>query len=303
MYKSSQIFDAHSHIVNVDKSSLQFHDYVDAHIKANVKSGIIMIHPYLEEIKCQKNRKHHPIIKVVDQKQEAFCSECGTLICRNKNFYRRYNAILLDSIPQIKEMGFVPFPFVTCISDSYAINDEVEFFEKQKSNFYGIKIYTGTSSNTLNNCSFNSNYPLIIHTGLWENQFPMSMLHFIERYDGPVLIAHFAMFDVDFIKRIKDKTNVYFDTCPAICAYNRYFIEKRNVGFVNFDGICNIEDLYYKLIDIVGIKKVIWGTDYPIGNVQDEINVVERLSLCESEKADLLYNNAMHFLNIENRKA
>ena len=299
MNKIGQIFDAHSHIINVNKALLQYKDYVDTHIKSNVNSGIIMIHPYIEEIKCKQNRKHHPIIKAVNQKQEAFCSECGTLVKREKSFYRRYNSLLLEYTPIIMETGFIPFPFITCISDSYSINDEVEYFENINKSFYGIKIYTGTSSNILNNCSFNSHYPLIIHTGLWENQFPMSMLHFIEKYEGPVLIAHFAMFDVDFIKRIKDKSNVYFDTCPATCAYNRYFIEKRNGGFINCDGIRQIEDLYYKLIDLVGIKKVIWGTDYPFGNVQDEINIVDRLLLCKAEKKDLLYSNAMRFLNME----
>lgn len=287
-----KIFDAHSH-VHLDEYSLM--NYVKSHLMANITRGIIMIDPYINEIKCS-TKKHHSIIRQNKKGQEAICVECQKPVAQNSNFYRQYNLKLLQCTQSLKEQGFTPFPFITTIANTYAINNEVDFFLNSNLPFYGIKIYTGTSADVLNKCTFNSDYPLIIHTGLWENQFPKTMLQFCDRYRGPILIAHFAMFDLSFIKELKNKPNIYFDTSPAICAYQRYVINKNNGGFINSDGIEYIEDMYYKLIDLVGLDKIIWGSDYPIGNVSGELKIVQGLNINDIAKQALLYGNAMRFL-------
>lgn len=286
------IFDAHSHI-HLDELSLV--NYAKSHLMADITSGIIMIDPYINEIKCGK-KKHHSIIRQHHMYQEALCVECKMSIAQDSNFYRQYNHKLLQCTQVLKEQGFTPFPFITTIANTYAINSEVDYFLKLDKPFYGIKIYTGTSADVLNNCTFNSDYPLIIHTGLWENQFPKTMLQFCERYNGPILIAHFAMFDISFIKQLKNRPNIYFDTSPAICAYQRYLIKKNNGGFIDSNGIEYVEDMYYKLIDLVGVDKIIWGSDYPIGDVSRELKIVQELNIENADKQALLSINAMRFL-------
>lgn len=54
--------------------------------------------------------------------------------------------------------------------------------------------------------------------------------------------------------------------------------------------------MYYKLIDLVGVDKIIWGSDYPIGDVYRELKIVQELNIENADKQALLSINAMRFL-------
>ncbi len=41
-----------------------------------------------------------------------------------------------------------------------------------------------------------------------------------------------------------------------------------------------------------------FGTDYPVKNLDDELSRFMRLELSEPEREDILYNNAKRFLRI-----
>lgn len=53
------------------------------------------------------------------------------------------------------------------------------------------------------------------------------------------------------------------------------------------------------IIDALGHDRVMFGTDYPVKNIDTELALFARLGLTESQREDILWNNAMRFLHLE----
>ena len=53
-----------------------------------------------------------------------------------------------------------------------------------------------------------------------------------------------------------------------------------------------------ELIHAYGSDRVMFGTDYPVKNLDDELSRFMRLELSEQEREDILYNNAKRFLKL-----
>lgn len=77
------------------------------------------------------------------------------------------------------------------------------------------------------------------------------------------------------------------------------------VGFENFYVDCS-SSLYAMtpetartLIDAYGKSRVLFGTDYPMWNIETEIERFMKIPLAEKEREDILYNNAAKLFSIE----
>lgn len=55
-----------------------------------------------------------------------------------------------------------------------------------------------------------------------------------------------------------------------------------------------------ELIRMLGTKRVMFGTDYPVMLPKDEIDRILAIDLTEEEREDIFCNNALRFLKIEN---
>ena len=53
-----------------------------------------------------------------------------------------------------------------------------------------------------------------------------------------------------------------------------------------------------ELIDIFGIEKVLFGTDYPLWNVEEELERFMKINLSENERKQILWDNAAGLLGI-----
>ncbi len=53
-----------------------------------------------------------------------------------------------------------------------------------------------------------------------------------------------------------------------------------------------------QIIHALGTDRVMFGTDYPVKNIQTEMELFSRLALTEEERADILWNNAAKFLHL-----
>lgn len=53
------------------------------------------------------------------------------------------------------------------------------------------------------------------------------------------------------------------------------------------------------IIEALGHDRVMFGTDYPVKNIDTELSYFSRLSLTESQREDILWNNAMRFLQLQ----
>ncbi len=288
-----KIFDSHSHIP-FDYAGMQ--DFICQHTGNNVKSGIVMAMPFINEMICPFDKKHYTCVRQgYDGRDEIFCTNCNKRISQATNIYRQYNVMTINLVELInRKYGTRFYPFITSIVSERMLKSELDYFSSNYANrFFGLKIYTGLSFDVLNNIHFNANIPLLIHTGTYFNQQPKNMLNFLLNYDGPVCLAHFARIDIESIRVLSEKNNLYLDSSPAsrlseVCSRNEALAK----------NITTPKDLYYKILNVIGTKKLLWGSDAPYGNVATELKLFHELNLSLEEKFDILYNNALRFLSL-----
>ena len=124
--------------------------------------------------------------------------------------------------------------------------------------------------------------PLLIHCGdeKLDNSSPKRIANVLDRFPGLTIIAaHLGGHKTwqESIEYLVCK-NVYMDTSSAI----RYMDST----------------LAVKLIKKHGTDKIVFGTDYPIVYHESELEVFNQLDLNETEKENILYNNAAGILGL-----
>lgn len=288
-----KIFDAHIHM-NVNSID-GVNAFLELQHKFGVSEGIVMIDPFLKEFKCPNGENHYVCIRPKSNKNdELYCTICQKKIGSAENIFRESNIQLIKKIEELNTLHQTSYyPFITVGASSRMIVEESTYFDEHfNDGYFGLKIYTGLSFEILNRVSYNSKKPLLIHTALrYENQHPRNMLNFLLDYEGPVLMAHFARFDRETIKILKRKKNIYFDTSPASLLFDTFYKKKQGN-----DGIYNKEDIYYRAIDLIGTDKLIWGSDFPFGKMEEELYLLENITLTSEERMNICYNNAKRFL-------
>lgn len=287
-----KIFDAHSHCSNNKKSIL---DFFSSHINNNIFTGIVMINPFVEEIKCHKDKSHYLCIKSISKDNDMlYCTNCNKTYGAANTIFRDYNANLIEQVNIFNAKYNTKFyPFLNVASSQRMMIDEFNFFKDEyKKKFWGIKIYTGLSYNILDEIdSLDLTCPLIIHTAMrYGNQQPKNMLRFLLKYKGPILLAHFARFDLQTIQILKNKNNIFYDSSPATLLYETFYANEKS-------SFSCVEELYYKIFDLVGCNKVLWGSDFPFGNIRQELTILNQLNISNSERNLIAWENSKRFLN------
>ena len=80
--------------------------------------------------------------------------------------------------------------------------------------------------------------------------------------------------------------------------YERYIKNGHKGGFFDKSNISKVEDLYYEIIDKLGVDKLLWGSDFPFANISEELSVINNLNLSKEEKQKILYTNACEFVDV-----
>jgi hypothetical protein len=286
----NKIFDCHTHIDLKSQSKEKYQLIMDT---MGIEKTIIMPDPFIKEIKCNNDLNHFVAFDDRDNQLIARCEQCKCIIYTGEDPYKNYNEQLIDLFNNTNY-----FPFLIIALAKSTINSSVQYFiESKKSMFYGFKIYTGLCYNDLNYIgSIDCDLPLLIHTGVKNNQNPMGMIKFLEKYKGKIVMSHFCRLHYEFLKIIKNLDNVFIDTSPAAYIFNRYIIEKREGGLFCKKDISDVKDLYYRLIECIGIDKIIFGTDYPYSNIETELSVINTLDITKDEYLKLTRKNFLKFL-------
>lgn len=97
----------------------------------------------------------------------------------------------------------------------------------------------------------------------------------------PIVAAHFGGYKAwdDAEKYLFGKyDNVWYDCSSALWAMSK-------------------EKAKY-LIEACGYDKVMFGTDYPVCNLDEYIDMFMKIDLTEAQRQDILYNNAIRFINL-----
>lgn len=287
-----EIFDAHLHL-RLDN----LEEFLTELKNNNITSGIVMIDPFIKELKCKVNDKHYVNIRTLGN-HKIYCNVCNNILGDADNIYRKYNIKLVETILHINQINGTNFtPFITSVSSKSMLESEEQYFTNNYPKLkFGIKIYTGLSYDILDNVEFNSKRPLLIHSGSFENQKASNMIKFILNYDGPVTIAHFARFDLESISKLKQKKNVFFDTSGATLLYDVCY--KNNA---KNNSIYKPTDMFHIALKEIGIDRLIWGSDFPFSNINAELNLLNQIKLTKKNRQKILHNNAIKFLSTLNR--
>lgn len=125
--------------------------------------------------------------------------------------------------------------------------------------------------------------PILMHMG--DKQFdgatPWRLAKVLDEVpDLTVIAAHLGgVFEWEEAqKHLYGRENVYLDTSSAI----RFLEPEKAAG----------------LIRAHGVKRVLFGTDYPLSLHQYELEVFDRIGLLEAEQEDILWKNAYRLLNL-----
>lgn len=125
--------------------------------------------------------------------------------------------------------------------------------------------------------------PILLHTGDHRYDFsnPNRMMPILEQYPNLTVIgAHFGGWSVweEATRTLNKYENFLVD-----CSSSLYAISPEKAK---------------ELIDVYGVHRVLFGTDYPLWRPEEELERFMKIELSDTEREDILYNNASKlFLN------
>ena len=119
--------------------------------------------------------------------------------------------------------------------------------------------------------------PLLIHTGDHRYDFsnPNRMMPILEKYPSLTVIgAHFGGWSVweEATEKLSGYKNFFVD-----CSSSLYAMTPEKAG---------------DLIRAYGADRVLFGSDYPMWEIDGEVERFMKIDLSDSEREDILYNNA-----------
>ncbi len=170
-------------------------------------------------------------------------------------------------------------------------NDKLNELERMRSlGLMGVKIHPDTQMFNMDDERMDEvydymsehNMPLIIHCGDYRYTFshPQRLVNVLGKFPKLTVIgAHFGGWSVwDLaLEYLKDK-NCYLDTSSSFAMI----------------GLKRAKEL----IRLYGAERIVFGTDYPMWNVGDELQNFMNIGLNSNENELILYNNACTILGI-----
>ncbi|MBO5064860.1 MAG: amidohydrolase [Clostridia bacterium] len=126
--------------------------------------------------------------------------------------------------------------------------------------------------------------PVLVHTGdsRFDNSNPDRVVHILESFPELTIIgAHLGGWSVweEAAEKLTGYKNFYVDTCSSF-----YALKKETAK---------------RIIKAYGADKVVFGTDFPMWSVKDELDYLFSLGFTEKELENILHNNILNILNIK----
>jgi len=277
-----KIIDIHNHIIFRFKNDLE--DLLNFATKAK-KLGVSMIGISLNT--------------TIKEMQEGIMDFKNN---KNQDPYFKWNFNMMESLKS-KKVFIEVFPFLYLPPE---INLAKKSMEKYESIFrgkkFGYKIHSqGIREEIQNLRGINSHRPIIIHSSI-DYSSPEDILKYFSDYEGNVLLAHFAKFDIKSLKQIKNLPNFFIDSSISTIMFEA--LKSKSPRIYYSEELSKVKsplDLYLSVGKICGFGKILFATDYPLSQTprdlyKKEIEVL--LKIPQKQREKISYKNTLKFLNV-----
>jgi uncharacterized protein len=189
-------------------------------------------------------------------------------------------------------------------------SEQVEKLTKhlEKREIVGVKLYPGYENYFPNDEKFDplfsycekNGHPIMIHTGVLmvgckgfsKQAHPLVVDEIAAKYPKlKIVIAHFGNpWIIDTIAVMWRNANVYTDL-------SGFFGEFKPLRPLEVEGFLERMEQARKLL--VGFKKCIFGTDWPLYNQKEYIEAVRKIPMTDEEAEKVFYKNALEVFNLD----
>lgn len=290
------IIDAHVHITLPIQKVLHHRLYIGEYKKEMEKLGgigIIFLNPFDDKYCCPNafgaTDLHKSVVcKSKLDKYRILCEKCGSVHYEGTDVFRDSNAAILKVANQV---GYKALAFLS--AQNPVLQKQVDYYENEFPDFIGYKIHPTIMMCAADEMNIESKKTIVFHSGNDSYASPKQIINFAKRYEGNVVIAHMARFDMQALKEIAVLENVWVDTSPFTFLYSLICDKPNQVYNVAEWNVLGMEELFFKLMECVGYKKIIFSSDAPFGNLTKELSFINGLNLSKYESACILKNNAI----------
>ena len=304
-----EIIDSHMHIGFDCNNDYYAEKGIEEYLKeiknTNIKFFIPSVNPKISLFTCKKDCSNECEV-LVDSKEKvcpvgcldrerhrvsivdglsgnliAFCERCQEKIYEGPDPFRKYNLMLMELC---KNSNCALPNLVLTISNS-TVNQEIKFYEENFKKLYaGYKIHQTTNMRSINSLEYiNSNRTILVHADLHTYDSINNVIEFSKRYEGNIVIAHSYILLAPNL--IENQNNLYFDICP-IDNFRKY---KQFIA--HNDAYDQNDNIYESALKYLNEDKLLFATDWPYGNVIENVNEIEKSSLDEKQKSKVLSLN------------
>lgn len=281
-------------------------DYMESSSPESISSFIPSLNPKILTLTCKKdcsnsclilkksvekvcpfeceNRDRHRVVIVdgLNGNLIAYCTKCDEIIYEGKDPLRKYNIELME----ICKTNNSAMPNLLLTISNSTINDEVKFYEENFANYFlGYKIHQSQNMRSINSLrGIDSMRTILVHSDRHAFDSIYGPINFAKRYKGNIVLAHSYLLENPFF--IRESCNLYYDVCPTDNLRKYMSLIPHNGAFNCFDNIYDVA------ISYLPEDRILFGTDWPYGDIKSNIDEVLNSHLSDNQKEKVLSLNA-----------
>ena len=263
------IIDSHVHLSIYDNNAVSLEEVFVLFLKEMQKNGVNYAIIIPDNIKGSGSIANlNKAIKLIGERKNLFLLGSPQIIQRGLNELEKYQKLLEDG--KIKGLKFFPG------HDPYYPTDErcLPYYELGEKMAAPVLFHTGENSGDSKCAKWND---------------PKYIVEVAKRYPKlKVIITHYYWPKLDYCYEItKNVSNIYFELAALA---DKEVIKKSG-------GIEKIKKILKKTISDRP-DKVIFGTDWPVCQIEDHLELVKSLGLSRDVKNKILYKNSTIVYNL-----
>lgn len=292
------ILDTHVHISLANQKvlhhKLEIKEYIAESSMIEEVKGILFLNPFDDKFCCPNSQKdsqvHKSVVRNISNKEYIIlCGSCKTIHYKGEDVFRDDNIALLKLAIQhnMYALAFLTAP-------NLSIQNQIDFYEDNFPIFLGYKLHPTITMFPIDKLKIRSKKAVVVHCGNDKFASPKQIIDFAGRYEGNVIISHFARFDKRALKEISLLSNVWIDMSPFTFLFD---LLKNNP-----EQLCDtweyrgenksVKHLFFDVAECVGYDKILFASDAPFGKFGKEIAFLEGLDLSTDYMACIKEKNA-----------